>query len=629
MSSDRIAGLHEQASENYLNGDYAGALQAWRDILALDPANEAALDGVRMAAQFVERAESPVAGEPSEIEHELDEGLSVLNGLGAAARAPAPRSAPAAAPAAAPSRDPSATMILDRSEIEAAIKGIRGPDAEAPAEVVVPDASRQSEGIDFGDLTEVEPIPLGAPGGDALPKGEPEGWTPPAPDPPEFGLATAPAAPLPGSAAAVELKRRIADLLAQARTKADAGERDEALAILGRVAILDEDNEEAQQLKTLLETDSRNPLDRVEQAIIEGVQALEADDLDGAEKLFAEALAVVPEHREALHYMETIAERRAAAAGEPTATAPEGIHEDLLQGAASYGELPPAQDFAAADPASQAAVPLAREESQPPSRNKPRPPRGTIEPDTPAAAAPRRAGLTLSRLLLLAGVCAVAVAAAYYVLPRFMGGTPRASAGPAAAAALPRGSARHATAPAPTRPGALSVTPATAEDRAKAVAADIAEGRQQIAAGDAAAAVISFNDALKLEPANADARAGLHEAGEKYKAQKAQQDALSSIKLAFRDGEYASGLRLAYRLPAGVDPSVVSHIKLAGWYDLGIVALRAGDCREAQGHFKEALAIAPGDAEVQRLADFAKSYADAPRDRRFLDFVEALQFRNP
>jgi tetratricopeptide (TPR) repeat protein len=319
MSSDRIARLHEQASENYLNGDYAGALQAWRDVLALDPANEAALDGVRMAAQFVERDETPVAAASPEIERELDQGLNILNGLGAAARPPAPRSSSAAAPAAAPSRDPSATMILDRSEIEAAIGRKPAPPAEAsaetPAAVVVSDTERQSEGIDFGDLAEVPPIPLGAPlgapGGDALPKDEPEGWAQPAREAPAFGLApAAAAAPLPGSAAAVELKRRIADLLAQARTKADAGEREEALTILGRVSILNEDNDEAQQLRTLLEADSHNALDRVEQAIIEGVQALEADDLDGAEKLFGEALSVVPEHREALHYMETIAARR-------------------------------------------------------------------------------------------------------------------------------------------------------------------------------------------------------------------------------------------------------------------------------------------------------------------------------
>jgi Tfp pilus assembly protein PilF len=226
------------------------------------------------------------------------------------------------------------------------------------------------------------------------------------------------------------------------------------------------------------------------------------------------------------------------------------------------------------------------------------------------------------------GLCAVAVAAAFLVLPRLTGRPRRASAG-SVAAALPGVPARRAVAPAKTRPDALSVTPATPADRAKAVAADIAEGRQELAAGDSAAAVISFNDALKLDPGNAEARSGLHEAGEKYKTQKAQQDALSSIKLAFRDGEYTSGLRLAYRLPAGVDPAVVTRIKIAGWYDLGIVALRAGDCREAQGHFKEALAIAPGDAEVQRLSDFAKSYMDVPRDRRFLDFVEALQFRNP
>jgi tetratricopeptide (TPR) repeat protein len=141
--------------------------------------------------------------------------------------------------------------------------------------------------------------------------------------------------------------------------------------------------------------------------------------------------------------------------------------------------------------------------------------------------------------------------------------------------------------------------------------------------------VISFNEALKLDPVNAEAKSDLHDAVEKYKSQKAERDALDGIKMAFRDQEYTSALRLAYRLPPTVGQEVVARVKVAGWYDLGIVALRAGECREAIGHFDEALAIDSGDAEAKKLQEFAKTYVDSPRDRKFLDFVEALQFRPP
>jgi len=42
----------------------------------------------------------------------------------------------------------------------------------------------------------------------------------------------------------------------------------------------------------------------------------------------------------------------------------------------------------------------------------------------------------------------------------------------------------------------------------------------------------------------------------------------------------------------------------------------------------EVLGIVPGDGEAQKLKDFAARYADVPKDRAFLDTVEALPFRS-
>jgi len=83
----------------------------------------------------------------------------------------------------------------------------------------------------------------------------------------------------------VELSRRVTDLLKEANEKAESGERDEALAILARLAILDEDNAEAAALRAKLEAQGASDLDKVERAIIEGVAAMEADQLDDAENL--------------------------------------------------------------------------------------------------------------------------------------------------------------------------------------------------------------------------------------------------------------------------------------------------------------------------------------------------------
>ena len=81
MSTEQINRLHEQASERYLNGDYQGAIDAWRDVLGLDASNEQALEGVNLASQFVEPVAQVVSQGTPEVEHDLEEGQKVLDGL--------------------------------------------------------------------------------------------------------------------------------------------------------------------------------------------------------------------------------------------------------------------------------------------------------------------------------------------------------------------------------------------------------------------------------------------------------------------------------------------------------------------------------------------------------------------
>jgi len=82
-------------------------------------------------------------------------------------------------------------------------------------------------------------------------------------------------------------------------------------------------------------------------------------------------------------------------------------------------------------------------------------------------------------------------------------------------------------------------------------------------------------------------------------------------------------------LPPGIPPSYAEGVKVAGWYDLAVVALRAGDCRAAQQHLDEALQVNPADEEAKSLRELAARYAEAVKDRAFLDRVEALSFRSP
>src|SRR5262249_32449697 len=104
--------------------------------------------------------------------------------------------------------------------------------------------------------------------------------------------------------AASELHRRLHDLLSEARTLHEEGRNQEALGVLARIAILDEENAEAHELEGKVRTTLERAVLQVDGWIAEGVQAFDRGDVEAARALFEKVLEVAPEHREALQYME-------------------------------------------------------------------------------------------------------------------------------------------------------------------------------------------------------------------------------------------------------------------------------------------------------------------------------------
>ena len=570
MSTEQINRLHEQASERYLNGDYQGALDAWRDVLGLDAANEQALEGVHLASQFIDPGTQQTSEGTPEVERDLEQGLKVLDAL-------------------------RPTTMLHADIEDGAVDRKPGPPqgdgalaVEETLESWDPSAASYAGEESFG----LEPRSLSSPSPNA-----------------------------PASAAAFELKRRVEDLLAQAKAKSESGERDEALSILSRLAILDEENADAAALRSKIDAEGASDLDKIELAIIEGVAALEADNLDEAERCLNNALQLAPEHREARHYLEKVIQRRSSG-GEELLDAPQGesAPDEGAVERATAEEAVPREQAPVAQPSRPAAQALPAPPELPPARSGPR---FTLPP---------------RKVLILGAAGAAALVFAAIALPRlFGGGAPKAPAIKLASAKL---SAPNATAPSPrpALPGKTSPAPDTGTitlppsadsvERAKAVASALASARSRMASGDFGGAVVAFNEALVLDPGNAEAKAGILDAGDRYKESKAERDAQNNIKFAFRDGEFSAGLRLAYRLPPSVSKSYVDGVKVAGWYNLAIVALRAGECREALSHLDEALQVTPTDAEAKTLREFASRYVEAVKDRAFLDRVEALAFRS-
>jgi tetratricopeptide (TPR) repeat protein len=140
-------------------------------------------------------------------------------------------------------------------------------------------------------------------------------------------------------------------------------------------------------------------------------------------------------------------------------------------------------------------------------------------------------------------------------------------------------------------------------------------------------AVLAWNRVLEIDPANSLALRQLETAGRGYRDEQRRLEDLRKAEMLFEEGVYNSSLKILYRLPDDIRPERVKQYKVNGWYNLGVIALKAGRIDLSLGHFNEIQAIAPEDQRGMELRDFAIAYKTREKDRAFYNRVNDLQFR--
>jgi len=215
QSSDAF---HQKASTQYLQGKFEEALATWKQILANDPEDPRATEGVRLCELLTQEG----AGETG-----------------------------AAAPEAQPETGEAPVVPEEAVEFEVADLEIDLPETQ------LPDPLRQSDGIDLGAEPEVLEV---------------DGEIPPIVE----GVLDGGAAPKSAEPGAEELQKRVQDLMAEARAAYDGGDTDTARSVLGRVFILDETNAEALQYQEKIEDGVPAATQQVD------VKDLDAPDHDAA-----------------------------------------------------------------------------------------------------------------------------------------------------------------------------------------------------------------------------------------------------------------------------------------------------------------------------------------------------------
>lgn len=607
MENDRILNLHETASGHYLRGEYREAIDAWKALLSLDPSDSQAIEGVRLAQALSESVEGEALGsaEPPpprdaaglrrSIE-EIDAHLEAGDEAGAVALA-----------------ERLAAEVPGDPEVAEALERARSAQQEVALERGLSVLDSLSAGIDSAQGAPARP----AAGAAASPVEEPSAPAPPSPDGEADGsLDVTLHDPSP---AAAELRRRIDDLLEEAKREAAAGRVDEALSILSRVFILDEDDTRARALEEELRAARGQAGRDVESALGEGAQDFENGLFQEARAAFLRVLDLCPGHVEALDYLERIdaaLEGQGAPAEEerPAPEAQEAVRfdENLLAGGGGA-----AADRSAAAP--DESIPLAQTRSsvpEPAVASCPDAGRVTV-PAAPVTAPAVRRG---SRRLLLGAFLVVvlgASGAAAWLLPKL-----REAGTPAGVPETPRVAAARR----PAKPAAPPAAP-KAEAPARSISDTLAAARASSAAEDYAAAIVAYDEVLKRDPSNEEARAGLLAAGEHYKAMKAEIEQIEKAKSAFAEEEFANALRILYRVPKGRHDAEIETYTFNSWFNLGLVSLRAANFREAVSNFDEALAIRRGHPDVRGARDLAVRFQNEAPDRGFYDRVQQIPFR--
>jgi tetratricopeptide (TPR) repeat protein len=634
--------LHQEASSAYLQGEFEQALSVWRTLLQMNPEDERAKEGVRLcelltqddgtttvAAESGERGAGSIAPESAfgssaeGFDDDLEELEEVLESGGEGnAESAAAASEPEAQDAADPAEEV-ANFSFDFTGLPD--QQASGPqNTEQPVEAApsteVPSPDRQAEGIDFGNIEETETLSLG------------DGAEAGAESPAQSQQVDQPTSADSAEAAASELRSRVNELLAEALTNYEQGRKEEALGILNRVFILDENNSAALALHDNIcaELDAAQGVTDPAEATAEQPPAEAA----GADSADAEAAGAASADDAIAHEPvepdENLDDLEALSLGTPADGSAAECHQQAQAGEA---DTAPAGDFGdsgdAAETTGESPDDFADELPSTPTIAE----AGEQRRKSGGGLKPTRQNVVL--IAVLVAVVATGGGLAFFFLGgdgegSETGGDVAVAGGGGPTLPLPGGAASEGEAPEELDPAQAQV-PAEPMPLDAAGMAEfeelMADAQAAFEQQDYASAVLKLKAALDLDPSNYDARDLLAEAGDLYREQKELDARRREAIDAFNEGSYRSALTIFYRLPDGEDREALNRYKRNGWYNMGIQALQAGDCNSAVDHFKEASGLDPDDHEIKLAVDLARSCRYSRGDSAFHEEVRLLPYR--
>jgi len=627
-----------KASELLKNGDTAGARKAVEDVLKLDPTNPEALDIQRVFSA------PPIEDLSSTIGFDMTEPL--LEGQPAAQQMQG--------------QEPGGLDSLEDFSLPLSDLQQQFPDSPAETTKSSPPLSAPLQDLgpmeleDFGGaaVSGMEDF-----SGSSLPAMEaPGGMIPPAgafPSTDSHAEST-----VLSSDAAVPFSLggeggKVDAFISEGKALIASGKYQEAIDVLTRVFILDEENQEAQRLIDQAKELETNREREINVILNEAISAYDSKDIDKAKSLFQKVLSIFPGHREADYYMKEI-EGSASAPVETAAPAfqletagssgfelesgPSEFSFDASAAGASDGDLASLVGSAPAPapppPPAPSAAPVSEPQFPPPAGPAPFKPQAATQKGKPKNAKKVPVGMIA---MIIGGL--LLVSSLFIVGPilseKFFSPKPKAMSIPPAKP--PKKGNEAAQKP---------VIPAQPAQPQRSLPEIVAEAKKAVEEKQFDKAVNLYIEAEKIDKNDLDIKMSLQNAREALARQ--QEEAAKNQKFItdfekasqyFKMQEYGEALRLSWRLIYPDDTlakqmgkaDTIRKIIKNGYYNWGVKELKAGNAAAASKNFKDLVELPPAfgsDPKGRDLLDFSKKYSNSPVDEKYRSYVQDLSYRS-
>lgn len=184
-------------------------------------------------------------------------------------------------------------------------------------------------------------------------------------------------------------------------------------------------------------------------------------------------------------------------------------------------------------------------------------------------------------------------------------------------------------APPPGKPPAIRVRPLVDAERPALVRQALEEAVRWAEAGDLEQAGLYHSEASLLAGDGREILSALGELERRYRRACEVEGRFAPIRAAFEREDFHTALALLYRLPAAAESPRVRNALANGWYDLAIVALRAGRCDEAWRDLVESAASGASFELHSEARAIAVRCRTGSVERRLMARAESLRFRGP